>query len=143
MVSQTSGVHEQMPELLAWLRESNDRLPAITRAAGMPSPEQLAESRLRGARAADDHVQDAKRLAEQRAVEAARREAEETQDPKLARRRAELELIKAQIRQADAAAAKAETELAQIKAKPHSTVRDMTKPPGPEVCPHCGKPTSK
>ncbi len=143
MVSQSSGVHERIPELLAWLRESNDRLPAITRAAGMPSPDKLAESRLRDARAADDRVQDAKRLADERTAESARRAAEESQDPDLARRRAELELIKAQIRQAEAAAAKTEAELAQLKAKWLRATREGTKPPEPEACPHCGNPLGK
>jgi hypothetical protein len=139
MVSQTTGVHEQIPALLAWLRESNERLAALTRAAGMPNPDKLAESRLRAARSADDRLQETKRLAEERAAESARRAAEESQDPDLARRRAELDLIKAQIRQAESAAAKTEAETAQLKSKPTAGIRDMTKPPGPELCPHCGK----
>jgi hypothetical protein len=125
------------------LRESSDRLPAITRAAGMPTPEKLAEHRIKSIRADEDRTQRAARNEDHRTAEAARREAEDAKDPKSARRRAELELIKAQIRQADAAAAKTEAETAQLKAKPLAGMRDMTKPPGPEVCPHCGKPNTK
>jgi hypothetical protein len=143
MVSQTPGVHEQIPALLTWLRESNERLPAITRAAGMPNSDKLAESRLLAARAADDRAAEAKRVAAEQTAESARRAAEETHDPDLARRRAELDLIKAQIRQADAAAAKAEMELGKLKAKPQGSIRDLTKPPGPELCPHCSKPIAK
>lgn len=140
MVNQTHTVHEQLAAQLAMLRESSDRLPAISRAAGMPTPEKLAEHRLKSVRADEERAQRAARNEEHRAAEAARREAEDAKDPKSARRRAELELIKAQIRQAEAAAAKSEAELAQLKAKSLPGVRDMSKPPGPEVCPHCGKP---
>jgi hypothetical protein len=139
MVSQTPGVHDQIPALLAWLRESNDRLPALTRAAGMPAPDKLAESRLLAARSADDRAAESKRIAAEQAADTARRAAEESENPDLARRRAEVELIKAQIWYTESAAAKAQAETAQIKGKPTAGIRDMTKPPGLELCPHCGK----
>ena len=143
MVNQTYSVHEQLAALLAMLRESSDRLPAITRAAGMPTPESLSERRLKSFRADEERAQRAARNDEHRAAESARREVEDAQDPNFARRRAELELIKAQIRQAEAAADKAEAELGQLKAKSLPSTRDMTKPLSPELCPHCQKPLKK
>jgi hypothetical protein len=55
-VSQTDAAHAQIAELLAALRESSARLPAITRAAGMPTPRELGEIQLRAMRAAGDHA---------------------------------------------------------------------------------------
>jgi hypothetical protein len=50
-ISQTQSVHEQISALLAALRESAERYSEITRLAGMPAPEKLAEVQLRAVRA--------------------------------------------------------------------------------------------
>jgi hypothetical protein len=49
-VSQTYAAHSQIAKLLAALRETSARLPAITHAAGMPAPRELAVIQLRAFR---------------------------------------------------------------------------------------------